>query len=83
MSQSDNYETPNHILDIALSYVPKDKHIWEPFYCTGHSGEYIKQQGYTVTHNNNNFFVDCGVFGDMLGLGITPIYRLGISLRFQ
>ena len=58
----DNYETPYSALDLILEKIDKTLVIWEPFYCTGRSGEYMKSKGYTVIHEIRDFFTyepDC------------------------
>jgi hypothetical protein len=52
----DNYETPDSALDLILEKIDKSLVIWEPFYCTGRSGEYMRSKGYTVIHENKDFF---------------------------
>ena len=37
---SDNYETDYIGWDIIKEFIPQDKKIWSPFYCTG------KQKGF-------------------------------------
>jgi hypothetical protein len=54
--ENDNYETPNEIIDTILTYIGKDKIIYEPFYCNGRSGKYITSKGYECIHKMEDFF---------------------------
>lgn len=54
--RTDAWETPDHAWDAVLKFVSKSLIIWEPFYCTGRSGRYIKNRGYTVYHEDRDFF---------------------------
>ena len=51
-----DWNTPKHIWDIVLPFVPKDKVIWMPFYNDGYCGDYLKQKGYNVIHENKDFW---------------------------
>ena len=52
----DDYETPKSAWENIKNYIPKDKVIWEGFYCTGTSGTYLQELGYNVIHENIDFF---------------------------
>lgn len=52
----DDYMTPRQAWENIIDYVPKDKTIWEPFYGDGKSGEYLRDLGYNVIHENEDFF---------------------------
>ena len=56
MKIDDKYYTPNSVWNQILPYIPKNTIIYEPFYGNGKSGDYIKSQGYTVIHNNENCY---------------------------
>jgi hypothetical protein len=45
-------------------FIPKDKTIWEPFYGNGKSGEYLRELGFDVIHENLDFFTND--FGDII-----------------
>jgi hypothetical protein len=52
----DDYMTPRHAWDNIKDFIPKDKVIWEPFYGDGKSGEYLRDLGFDVIHENEDFF---------------------------
>jgi hypothetical protein len=52
----DDYMTPKYAWENIQQYIPKDKVIWEAFMGDGKSGEYLKELGFNVIHNNNDFF---------------------------
>jgi len=53
----DDYMTPKYAFENIQQYIPKDKIIWEAFMGDGKSGEYLKELGYNVIHNDNDFFL--------------------------
>ena len=52
----DDYFTPKHAWEDIKEYIPKDKVIWEAFFGDGTSGDYLKELGFDVIHNDNDFF---------------------------
>lgn len=52
----DDYMTPKYAWENIIKYIPKDKIIWEAFYGDGESGEYLKQLGLNVIHEQIDFF---------------------------
>jgi hypothetical protein len=52
----DDYMTPRYAWENIKQYIPKDKVIWEPFYGDGTSGEILKDMGFDVIHNKENFY---------------------------
>ena len=52
----DDYMTPKYAWKNIQQYIPKDKIIWEAFMGDGKSGEYLKEIGFNVIHNDNDFF---------------------------
>tara|TARA_R100000951_G_scaffold111195_1_gene109918 strand:- start:87 stop:581 length:495 start_codon:yes stop_codon:yes gene_type:complete len=52
----DDYMTPKYAWENIQQYIPKDKIIWEAFMGDGKSGEYLKELGFNVIHNDNDFF---------------------------
>ena len=52
----DDYMTPKYAWENIQHYIPKDKVIWEAFMGDGKSGEYLKELGFNVIHNDNDFF---------------------------
>jgi len=53
----DDYMTPKSAWENIKQYIPEDKIIWEAFMGDGKSGEYLKELGYNVIHNDNDFFL--------------------------
>jgi hypothetical protein len=53
----DDYTTPKSAWEAVVKYIPKDKIIWEAFYCDGKSGKYLKELGYNTIHAKIDFFV--------------------------
>ena len=51
-----DYMTPKYAWENIQQYIPKDKVIWEAFMGDGKSGEYLKELGFNVIHNDNDFF---------------------------
>jgi len=49
----DDYMTPKYAWENIKDYIPKDKIIWEAFMGDGKSGEYLKDLGFNVIHNDN------------------------------
>ena len=54
--QEDDYMTPKYAWDNIKHFIPKDKVIWEAFYGDGKSGEYLKELGFDVIHDEVDFF---------------------------
>ena len=52
----DDYMTPKYAWENIQQYIPKDKVIWEAFMGDGKSGEYLRELGFKVIHNDNDFF---------------------------
>lgn len=55
---SDDYMTPKHVWEAINDYIPKDKIIWEPFYCScSNSHTYLKELGCKdVIFKDEDFF---------------------------
>ena len=53
---NDEYMTPKYAWESIKNFIPKDKVIWEPFYGDGKSGEYLRELGFNVIHENIDFF---------------------------
>jgi hypothetical protein len=51
-----DYITPHNAWDSILHLLPKDKIIYEPFYCNGDSGDYLKEKGFNVIHKKLDFY---------------------------
>jgi hypothetical protein len=60
LKKNDEYYTPNWVWDCLSPYIPNDKVIWEAFCNEGEasrkSGEYLKQLGFNVICNGDDFF---------------------------
>lgn len=53
---SADYCSPKIAWEQINDYIPKERIIWEPFYCDGMSGEFLKELGCNVIHKNEDFF---------------------------
>ena len=52
----DDYMTPKYVWENIIEYIPKNKVIWEAFYGDGKSGDYLKELGLNVIHEQIDFF---------------------------
>ena len=52
----DDYTTPLSAWEAIAHLIPRDKVIWEPFYCDGKSGENLRSLGFQVIHEDEDFF---------------------------
>ena len=52
----DDYMTPKYAWENIEQFIPKDKVIWEAFYGDGNSGDYLKELGFNVIHEEVDFF---------------------------
>lgn len=52
----DDYMTPKYAWENIEKFIPKDKVIWEAFMGDGKSGEYLRELGYDVIHDYDDFF---------------------------
>lgn len=55
-SNHDDYVTPFSAWDDIKDFIPKDKVLWESFYCNGESGNHLVKLGLNVIHENIDFF---------------------------
>ena len=55
-TKSDNYFTHKETWNVIKNYIPNDKIIWECFYGDGKSGEYLREMGINVIHEDIDFF---------------------------
>ena len=53
----DDYMTPKSAWENIKEYIPQDKIIWEAFMGDGKSGEYLRELGFDVIHDNDDFFL--------------------------
>ena len=51
----DDYMTPKSAWEDIKEYIPQDKFIWEAFYGDGKSGDYLKEMGFNVVHEQIDF----------------------------
>jgi len=54
----DDFTTPKSAWSDIKDLLPKDKVIWEPFYCNGSSGKFLEELGFTVIHRPNEDFFE-------------------------
>jgi hypothetical protein len=54
--KDDDYMTPKAVWESIRDYIPKNKVIWEAFYGDGKSGEYLRELGFDVIHEDIDFF---------------------------
>ena len=54
----DDYMTPKYAWENIKDFLPKDKVIWEAFYGDGKSGDYLKELGFQVIHEEIDFFTE-------------------------
>ncbi len=52
----DDYMTPKNAWENIQQFIPKNKIIWEAFYGDGKSGNYLKELGFNVIHEEIDFF---------------------------
>jgi len=54
----DDYMTPKIAWENIQHLIPKDKVIWEAFYGNGNSGNYLRELGFQVIHEEIDFFTN-------------------------
>jgi hypothetical protein len=54
----DDYMTPRSAWENIAHLIPKDKVVWEAFYGDGKSGEYLRELGFEVIHEDIDFFTE-------------------------
>ena len=52
----DDYMTPKSAWEAIQHILPKDKVVWEPFYGDGTSGTILRELGFTVIHEPEDFY---------------------------
>jgi len=52
----DEYYTPKHAWEDIVRFIPKDKVIWEAFKGNGDSAEHLRQLGFEVLCDDEDFF---------------------------
>tara|TARA_R110002124_G_C8972794_1_gene515367 strand:- start:3745 stop:4227 length:483 start_codon:yes stop_codon:yes gene_type:complete len=53
---TDNFETNKNDWIRIQKFIPKNKKIWSPFYCDGKQGQYFREMGYDIYHEDKDFF---------------------------
>ena len=56
--REDDWCTPKSAWEDIAHLIPKDKIIWESFYCNGQSGKDLTELGFKVEHHDIDFFDD-------------------------
>ena len=56
LKDNDNWNTPKWVWESLNPYIPKDIIVWEAFYGDGKSGEYLRELGNEVIHEDIDFF---------------------------
>ena len=54
----DDYMTPKSAWENIKDLIPKNKTIWEAFFGDGKSGTYLKELGFNVIHDEDDFFLN-------------------------
>lgn len=54
--KNDDYMTPKSAWENISHLIPKDKIIWEPFFGNGDSGNFLREFGFEVIHNDEDFY---------------------------
>lgn len=55
--KNDNYTTPKEAFEMLLPYIDINLIVYEPFYCDGLSGKYLRDIGFkNVIHENEDFY---------------------------
>ena len=56
VDKNDDYMTPKAVWELVAPYLPKDQIIWEAFYGDGRSGQFLRELGFNVIHEDLDFF---------------------------
>jgi len=51
----DDYMTPKSAWENIKEYIPREAKIWEAFYGDGNSGNHLKDMGFNVIHDEDDF----------------------------
>jgi len=51
----DDYMTPKSAWENIKEYIPREATIWEAFYGDGNSGNHLKDMGFNVIHDEDDF----------------------------
>jgi hypothetical protein len=55
-TKHDDYMTPKTAWEDIKDFLPNDKVLWEAFYGDGQSGEFLRELGFQVIHEDIDFF---------------------------
>jgi len=55
-TKHDDYMTPKSAWENIVKFIPKDKVLCDPFYGNGDSGRFLTELGFSVIHENEDFF---------------------------
>lgn len=58
LNNTDNYMTAKSTWKAVKQFIPTDKVIWEPFYGNGQSGQFLRELGFNVIHEDEDFFLN-------------------------
>jgi len=65
LKTDDEYYTPKHAWGDIQSFIPRDKVLWEAFKGNGQSAQYLRELGYEVVCDDDDFFA-CSPKGDIV-----------------
>jgi len=54
--KDDDYETPKYIWEMILKFISREKTLYDPFYCRGHTKSVMEELGYDCIHEDEDFF---------------------------
>ena len=55
-SKNCDFMTPKYVFEEIKEYIPRGKTIWMPFYGDGKAGQYMKELGFDVIHQPEDFW---------------------------
>src|SRR5210317_458215 len=55
--KDDDYETTEEMWVMIKHIIPHGKIVYEPFYCSGRSGEIMREMGFITIHEDEDFFI--------------------------
>lgn len=56
IGKTDNYDTPDSILNLLYKYIPRDKCVFDPFYNTGKVKDYYNKNKIKLIHEEKDAF---------------------------
>ena len=54
----DDYTTPKEAFEFIFKHIPRDKIVYDPFFCEGDSGKFMKELGINCIHEDSDFFTN-------------------------